>query len=118
MCEKKENKKILAALFAVIYLFVALFSQNFHDHSSGGSFEDFRLSKSEKTFVSASEVSHFTECLSCHILHEGKYIHSPEFDFTVISTEEFHLPTFTPEKSPLLANCVGILVRGPPVLFI
>ena len=41
----------VTVIFALLYLFVTLFSQNFHNHGSGEVFKDFNFKKSEKTYT-------------------------------------------------------------------
>lgn len=118
MLRNKKSQKFLASLFTAVYLFVALFSQNFHDHGSGEVFKDFHFTKVEKTFTNSSQAVHYADCLSCHILHEGKYVNSQEFFFSAISIENFQIEIFTAEKSFSLFDLYTYQVRGPPVFFI
>ena len=92
MLRNRNSQKFLATLFAAVYLFVALFSQNFHDHGSGEVFKHFHFTKVDKTFTTTSDIGHYSECLSCHILHEGKYETTQDFFFSAISIEQFQLP--------------------------
>ena len=118
MLRNRKSQKFLASLFTAVYLFVALFSQSFHDHGSGEVFKDFHFTKADKTFTNSSEVAHYADCLSCHILHEGKYITSQEFFFSAISIEDFHLEVFTNEKAFVKLSLFNFHLRGPPAIFI
>ena len=118
MLRNRKSQKFLASLFAAVYLFVALFSQSFHDHGSGEVFKDFHFTKADKTFTTSSEVAHYADCLSCHILHEGKYIGVQEFFFSAISIEEFQLEIFATEKSLVPLALFNFQRRGPPAFFI
>lgn len=118
MLRNKKNQKFLASLFAAVYLFVALFSQSFHDHGSGEVFKDFHFTKADKTFTSSSEVAHYADCLSCHILHEGKYISAQGFFFKAISFEEFQLEIGETERIFKPLALFNFQLRGPPVFFI
>ena len=118
MLRNRESQKFLASLFAAVYLFVALFSQSFHDHGSGEVFKDFHFTKVDKTFSNSSELAHYADCLSCHILHEGKYAGSQEFSFSAISLEDSHLEIFTNEKAFVKLSLFNFHLRGPPALFI
>ena len=118
MLRNKKKQKFLASLFTAVYLFVALFSQSFHDHGSGEVFKDFHFTNAEKTFTKSTEVAHYADCLSCHILHEGKYITSQDFSFSAISIEDFHLEIFTDEKHFVKLSLFNFHLRGPPALII
>lgn len=118
MLRNRKSQKFLASLFTAVYLFVALFSQSFHDHGSGEVFKDFHFTKAEKTFTKSTEVAHYADCLSCHILHEGKYVNSQEFFFSAISGEDFHLEIFTEESTFSPLSLFNFHLRGPPALFI
>ena len=118
MFRNKDNPKFLATLFASVYLFVALFSQNFHEHGSGEVFKDFHFQKTEKTFTSSSEITNYADCLSCHILHEGKYVNLQEFLFSAISESYFKVEIFTAERITVSQTLYNFHVRGPPAFFI
>lgn len=118
MSRKRKSQKFLAPLFGALYLFVALFSQSFHDHGSGEVFKDFHFSKVEKTYTDSSTVTHYSDCLSCHILHEGKYIGFQEFFFSAISVEKFRSETFAAEKIFIPVAFFDFYLRGPPLFFI
>jgi hypothetical protein len=45
--KNKNTRTSLATLFTGVYLFVVLFSQNFHNHGSGEVFKDFHFQKTE-----------------------------------------------------------------------
>ena len=118
MLRNRKSQKFLASLFAAVYLFVALFSQSFHDHGSGEVFKDFHFTKADKTFTNSSEAAHYADCLSCHILHEGKFVNAQEFSFSTIAIEDYQLKIITAEKSFKLLSLFNFQERGPPTFFI
>ncbi|WP_226065363.1 hypothetical protein [Kaistella polysaccharea] len=118
MLRNRTHQKFLATLFAGVYLFVALFSQNFHEHGSGEILKDFHFTKVDKTFSTSSKIVHYTDCLSCHFLHEAKYITAQAFFFKAIAAEELHLGNFSFEKIALHSAFYNYYLRGPPVFFI
>lgn len=118
MLRNRNSQKSLASLFATVYVFVALFSQNFHEHGSGEMFKDFHFTKVEKTFTSSATVAHYSDCLSCHILHEGKYLGFQDFLFSAISVEEFQLPIFAAAETFVPITIFDCFLRGPPAIFI
>lgn len=118
MLRNKQNQKFLATLFASVYLFVALFSQNFHEHGSGEVFKDFHFQKTEKTFSTSSTIANYSDCLSCHILHDSKYVNLEEFFFSALSESYFLVEIFTDQQSVVQETIYGFHLRGPPTLFI
>ena len=82
MLKKREHHRILALLFAALYLFVALFSQNFHNHGSGEIYKDYHFKKAEKTFAFSAlepiEINYEKNYLGSNILmgiiHSSKEI--------------------------------------------
>lgn len=118
MLRIKKNQNFLASLFASVYIFVALFSQSFHEHGSGEVFKDFHFTKADKTITSSSEVAHYADCLSCHVLHQGKYVTSPDFSFSFFATEDFQVEIFRTEKTFMPLALFNFAVRGPPLPFI
>ena len=118
MWRNRKHQKFLASLFTAVYLFVALFSQSFHDHGSGEHFKDFHFTKVENTFSDSSKDFHYTDCLSCHILHEGKYLTAQEFFFKAISIDEFQLEIVATTRNFDRYHLFNFQLRGPPALFI
>ena len=118
MLKNKYYQKFLATLFVAVYLFVALFSQNFHNHSSGEVYKDFHFTKFEKTITKSSLVANYTDCLSCHILYTGKYIVDSEFSLTFFQPLEFRQKSTTHGVFFLTKLPKDYFVRGPPFLFI
>lgn len=118
MLTNNKSKQLMASLFATVYLFVALFSQSFHDHGSGEVFKDFHFTKSEKTFTNSSAVSNYTECLSCHVLHEGKYVNPNSFHFSTYSFLQVHSEIVTTQREAYVESLTSFYLRGPPTNFI
>jgi hypothetical protein len=118
MLKKREHHRILALLFAALYLFVALFSQNFHNHGSGEIYKDYHFKKAEKTFSANTKAAEYTDCLSCHILHDGKYAVPEQFFFSFGFTEIFQVPFFQKEKKVSQFSYFNLQLRGPPAHFI
>lgn len=118
MLPNNKSKQFMASLFATVYLFVALFSQSFHDHGSGEVFKDFHFTKSEKTFTNSSAVSNYTECLSCHVLHEGKYFSSNPFHFSTYSFLQVQSEIVTAQTKAYVESLTSYYLRGPPSNFI
>lgn len=107
-----------AVIFAALYLFVALFSQNFHNHGSGEVFKDFNFKKSEKTYSPGHLSQEFTDCLSCHLLHDGHSLVSEDFQFKFVQPDDFQkeISAYTQRFSKL--KFFSFQLRGPPANFI
>lgn len=118
MIRSRQIRKFLAAFFTAVYLFVALFSQHFHNHGSGEVFKDFHFKKTEKTFTQGDLISEFTDCLSCHILHDGKYLLPHDFSCGFKNFSEFKLQVFAYQQRFAKLEFFYFQLRGPPADFI
>lgn len=112
MFRRKENKQIFATLITALYLFVALFSQNFHNHGAISTFESNESVVLHKDHTQVQADS--SNCLSCHFLYTGNSFIPQEFSF------EFHRIEFVAEKictfdAPIVTIATQVLyLRGPP----
>lgn len=118
MLKNKTTRTFLATLFTGVYLFVVLFSQNFHNHGSGEVFKDFHFQKTEKTFSQGHSIHEFTDCLSCHISHEGKYLIPQDFSFNFNHFCEFKKQIFAYQQRFAKLQLFYFQLRGPPANFI
>ncbi len=118
MLMKPPLRQFLATLFTGVYLFVALFSQNFHNHGSGEVFKDFHFKKSEKTFSESSFYQNFSDCLSCHILHDGNFLVPEVFQVTIANSIDFQQQVFAYQQRFSKLEFLCIQLRGPPANFI
>ena len=116
----RENKlrRIFAVLFTAIYLFVTLFSQNFHHHGSAQIFKDFHFKKSEKTYSPTNFAESLSECLSCHILHTGNSLVPQDFQFSFVKVVDFQHQIFEYQRSFAILELFHFQLRGPPANFI
>jgi len=114
----KKFKRFFAAVFGGVYLFVALFSQNFHEHGSAEVSSDFTFKKSEKTYTSTSLTEAFSDCLSCHIFHTGNSLIPQEFHFSIIKNEDFQKQIFAFQQRFVKCEFFYLQLRGPPVNFV
>lgn len=118
MLRNKTYRRFAAVLFTGVYLFVALFSQNFHNHGSGEVFRDFNFKKTEKTFSSGHFSTDYTDCLSCHILHDAHSLVPEDFQFSVLGNEEFRNQIFAYGQRFSKLEIFYFQLRGPPADFI
>lgn len=118
MLRKRKIQKFLSTVFAVAYLFVTLFSQNFHQHESGAVFKDFNFKKSEKTISQNHSVENYSDCLSCHLLHAGNSLVPQDYQFSFFSKTDFLKQIFAYEQRFASCDHLFIQLRGPPAYFI
>ena len=114
MLREKKSKNIFATLFGSVYIFVALFSQNFHHHGSAEVFKDFHFKKTEKTFSTNTSVEVFSECLSCHILHTGNSLVPQDFQFSFVKANDFQKQIFAYQQRFAKREFFYLQLRGPP----
>ena len=110
----KQNKTLFSALFLGVYLFVALFSQNFHEHGSNDYFKKFNFKKVEKSVSSSSVQEDLDHCLSCHFLQEGKIFFGRNFSYEFHYIEEFQKQNFAQKFSFYQTQRLHFYLRGPP----
>ena len=118
MFREKKVAKIFAPFFAGVYLFVVLFSQNFHHHGSGEVFKDFHFKKSEKTYTINHQLENYSDCLSCHILHAGNSLLPQDFNFILLKSADFQKEIVSFEKRIEKCDFFNFQLRGPPANFI
>lgn len=118
MLRNKTYQRLAAVIFTAVYLFVALFSQNFHNHSSGEVFKEFNFKKTEKTYSQGHLSQEFTDCLSCHLLHDGHSLVPEDFQFKFVQPDDFQkeISAYTQRFSKL--EFFSFQLRGPPSNFI
>lgn len=118
MIIEKHLKRYIAVFFAAFYLFVALFSENFHEHGSGVFFKQLNIKKTEKS-ISTSDVSvDFDHCLSCHFLHEGKIFPDANYNLKFQFVENFFHKIYGKSFSFFQTERFHFNLRGPPQTFI
>lgn len=118
MMIKEHLRSFLATVFTGFYLFVALFSQNFHNHGSGEVFKDYHFKKSEKTFSKSSFSTNFIDCLSCHLLHDGHTLIPDVFELSTTKLIDFRQQIFAYKQRFSSLEFLSIQLRGPPAFFI
>lgn len=101
-----------------IYLFVVLFSQNLHNHGSGLVLKDFHFKKIEKTFSTSTHSSEFTDCLSCHIIHDGNSLVPQDFSYSFNNLKYAEQLLSEVQLQYHSQNTSVLFLRGPPENFI
>ena len=114
--KKSRNlKNFISKLLFGIY-FIALFSQNFHNHGSEEVFKNFNFKKSENTISKNVAKEKAGDCLACHFLATGHTLVPEEFNFSFES--------YTHEVEQILAiqeriwsqSKFTFQLRGPPTI--
>lgn len=118
MLRIKSYHQYAAVIFTAVYLFVALFSQNFHNHGSGKVFKDFNFKKTEKTYSASHFSNDFTDCLSCHLLHDGNSLTPEGAQLSLNQHEYFLKQIFAYEQRFSKLEIFYYQLRGPPTHFI
>ena len=118
MLRAKNFHRFLATAFIAVYLFVALFSQNFHNHGSGAVFKDFNFKKTEKTISSNHFSEDFADCLSCHLLHDGNSLIPEDFQISFSNFNGFQKEIFAYQQRFSKLEIFYSQLRGPPANFI
>ncbi len=111
----KRYQNLWISLFLGVYLLMALFVANIHHHDSGLVFKDFHFKKTEKT-VSQSDFSQgFTDCLSCHVMHDGKNLVPQDFSVSFYQENYFHQQNFAYQQKFSSVQHDVLTLRGPPI---
>ena len=118
MLRNPALQKLFSTIFTGVYLFVELFSQNFHDHGSGEVFKDFHFQKTEKTFTTSHLSPDLKDCLSCHFLHGGKTLVPDHFSFDFSKFLDFKEQFFAFQQRFSKLDIFYFQLRGPPSNFI
>ncbi len=113
--ESRNLKSFISKLLFGIY-FIALFSQNFHNHSSEEVFKNFNFKKTEHKISNNVAKEKAGDCLACHFLATGHTLVPEEFSF--------HFEAYTHEVEQIIAVQEKIWsqtkftfqLRGPPAI--
>lgn len=118
MLRIKTYQRCAAVIFTAVYLFVALFAQNFHNHGSGEVFKDFNFKNTEKTYSTSHFSQEFTDCLSCHLLHYGNSLLPEDFQIVFNNLGDFQKEIFAYAQRFSKLEIYYSQLRGPPSIFI
>ena len=112
----KAYKNISTAFLLALYIFVAFFAVNLHNHDSGMEFRDFQFKKTENTIAKADHHKEFVDCLSCHVFHEGKNLVPHQFSFSFLNEIFFQHQVFAFEQRFASVSHFTAQLRGPPTV--
>ncbi len=108
------KKSILSTLLLGVYIFVAFVAANLHHHGSGLVFKDFQFKNSENSVKTSHHQKEFTDCLSCHIVHDGKNLVPQEFSFQTFTETYFQKQVFAYKQRFSSLTIHTLQLRGPP----
>lgn len=114
MLKKEFSKKIFCTLLAAVYLFVALFSQKFHNHGSGKEFQEFHFIKKENTITKAKFSVENIDCLACHIASDSHAVLPLVFKIDLSALPGFFIPNPELQTLYLYKKSELSTQRGPP----
>ena len=110
----QSKKLVLSTLLLAVYIFVAFFAANLHQHGSGLVFKDFHFKTSEKSVKTSHHQQEFTDCLSCHLVHDGKNLIPQEFSFLIFTEVYFQKQVFAYQQRFSSLTFHTLQLRGPP----
>jgi len=114
--KNKNFQKTISVFFAVMYVFVVLFSSELHNHKGESFFKDSGSKKTEKSIAKALFSDQSGDCLACHFLATGNTLAPEQFTF--------HFENHTQETEQIISAQEKIWeqtrftfqLRGPPAL--
>jgi hypothetical protein len=113
--ENRNLKNFISKLLFGIY-FLALFSQNFHSHSSEDVFKNFSFKKSENTVTKNIAKEKSADCLACHFLATGNTLVPQEFSFSFAHYTQEVKQIITVQEKIWSQTKFTFQLRGPPAI--
>jgi hypothetical protein len=113
--ESRNLKNFISKLLFGIY-FLALFSQNFHNHSSEEVFKSFSFKKTENTITNNVLKEKAADCLACHFLATGHTLVPEEFNFSFQSYTHEVEQILTVQEKIWSQTRFTFQLRGPPAI--
>lgn len=113
--ESRNLKNFISKLLFGIY-FLAMFSQNFHNHSSEDVFQNFSFKKSENTITKNVAKEKAGDCLACHFLATGHTLVPEEFSFSFESYTHEVKQIITVQEKIWSQTKFTFQLRGPPAI--
>gem|GEM_PF-193203 len=118
MLRKSYIKKLFSTFVSALYLFVVLFSQDFHNHGNIPMFKNSDSGKFEKSYSKSDLKSDSSNCLSCHFLYTGNSLIPQEFDFEFSVSGDCKDENFSYESRLIVSQPQALFLRGPPERFV
>lgn len=113
--ESRNLKNFISKLLFGIY-FLALFSQNFHSHSSEEVFKGFNFKKSENTIAKNVVKEKAADCLACHFLATAHTLVPEEFSFSFENYTHEVKQTIAVQEKIWSQTKFTFQLRGPPAI--
>ncbi|MDP9957842.1 hypothetical protein [Epilithonimonas hungarica] len=112
--KNKVVRNFISVFFAVMYLFVALFSSQLHSHAGESYFKDSGFKKTEKSISKEVSKSQSGDCLACHFLATGNSLVPEEFAFHFENHTNETKQTFSVQEKIWSQTKFTFQLRGPP----
>lgn len=109
-------KNFISVFFAVMYLFVALFSSQLHHHNGESFYTDSGFKKTEKSISKEISKNQSGECLACHFLATGNTLVPEEFAFQFENHTNVAQQTFSVQEKIWSQTKFTFQLRGPPAI--
>jgi hypothetical protein len=113
--ESRNLKSFISKLLFGIY-FLALFSQNFHSHSSEDVFKSFSFKKSENVITKNVAKEKAADCLACHFMATGHTLVPEEFGFTLENYTHEVKQIISIQEKIWSQTKFTFQLRGPPAI--
>jgi hypothetical protein len=113
--ESRNLKNFISKLLFGIY-FLAMFSQNFHNHSSEEVFKSFSFKKTENTITKNVTKEKAADCLACHFLATGHTLVPEEFNFSFENYTHEVEQILTVQEKIWSQTKFTFQLRGPPAI--
>src|SRR5690606_27989244 len=110
----KTLRNYFSALILGVYLFAALFSQNFHHHQSTV-YQTSEGISAGNNFSNSYSVADGAGCLWCHFLYTGHSYLPEEFSFNFASCASFSAKIFSFDFESVFLLSGAVFLRGPPL---
>ncbi|WP_028121256.1 hypothetical protein [Epilithonimonas tenax] len=114
--KNKTFKNFISVFFTGMYLFVALFSAQLHNHAGESFFKDSGFKKTEKTISSDISTGQSGDCLACHFLATGNSLIPEQFSFHFANHTHDTKQTFSVQEKIWSATRFTFQLRGPPAI--
>lgn len=108
----------MSALLVGVYIFVTFFAVHLHQHKSSLELRGFQMQKTGDSLADSAVTPDYSDCLACHLLHDGSNLVPQDFEFCFYSIRTVQ-PCSTPAPADISTLWTALVtLRGPPSLFI
>jgi len=112
----KQFQKIISVFFTAMYVFVALFSSELHNHKGESFFKDSGFKKTEKSISKEISGNQSGDCLACHFLATGNSLVPEQFTFHFENHTQQTEQIISVQEKIWAQTKFTFQLRGPPAL--